>query len=170
MKMTTTTIAPPKAKAENKPAMRDPSLLADLRHDVEEMWQRPLEFLFEPFTRNLRRFNKTLTAWVPSVDVYENEGELLVKADLPGMKKADLEVTLEENDLVLRGERKMEKEVKDENLYRAECEYGTFYRRLALPFLADPKLILAEFKDGVLEVKIPIPAAAKPAAATINVA
>ena len=75
-----------------------------------------------------------------------------------GMKKEDVHVTMEENDLVLFGERKEETETNKDNYYRAECSYGSFYRRLPLAFEADFGKIAAKFTDGVLEIHVPIPA------------
>lgn len=148
------------------------NLLEDLRHDMEAFWERPFQMFFQPFTqpfaRTFRNF-KTTTTWMPTVDVFEKEGELIVKADLPGLEKENVHVTMEENDLVLFGERKFEKETKEENYYRSESNYGEFYRRLELPFDADPTLIAANFKNGILEVKIPIPVGSKPEAHPIKI-
>jgi len=158
----TTTTNQTMTETAKKPGMRTTAnLLEDLRHDMEALWERPFQKLFEPFSRTFHNL-KTTSAWTPTVDVFEKEGELIVKADLPGLAKENVKVTLEEGDLVLRGERRAEKETHDESFYRAECNYGSFYRRLALPFAADPGLIAAQFKDGVLEVKIPIPAGSRP--------
>jgi HSP20 family protein len=118
----------------------------DLRAEFESFFDRPWGFKFRP----------DKTGWAPKIDVFEKDNVLFVKADLPGMKKDEVHVTLEENDLVLTGERKEEKEVKEENFYRAERMYGSFYRRLPLNFTADPAKIEAKFKDGVLEVKVPV--------------
>lgn len=118
----------------------------DLRAEFESFFDRPWGFKFRP----------DKTGWAPKIDVFEKDNVLVVKADLPGMKKDEVHVTLEENDLVLTGERKEEKEVKEENFYRAERMYGSFYRRLPLNFTADPAKIEAKFKDGVLEVKVPV--------------
>lgn len=110
----------------------------------------------------------TAHAWMPKLDVFEKEGELVVKADLPGVLKENVKVTLDDNFLVIQGERKEEKEVREESYFRSECEYGSFYRRLPLDFKMDPGLIKATFKDGVLEVKVPI-LEAKPAATEVPV-
>ena len=178
--MTTTTYPMPKAETEKtyltgekkanlemekKGGLKTTAnLLEDLRHDMEAFWERPFQMFFQPFTqpfaRTFRNF-KTTTTWMPTVDVFEKEGELIVKADLPGLEKENLHITLEENDLVLFGERKLEKEIQEESYYRAETNYGEFYRRLELPFAADPTLVAASFKNGVLEVKIPIPVGSK---------
>lgn len=178
--MTTTTThhpAPVKKEQELPVELVETGMLANLRNELDELWgrpfqelfERPFQMLFEPFSRTLRGTGKTLTVWTPTIDAYEKEGELIVKADLPGLDKENVKVTIEDGDLVLRGERKFEKQTKEKDFYRNECSYGNFYRRLALPFEADPKLIAAAYKDGVLEVKVPIPAPVKPEAHTINV-
>lgn len=124
----------------------------DLRAELEGFFDRPWGFKFRP----------DKTGWAPKIDVFEKDHFLVVKADLPGMKKEEVFVTLEENDLILKGERKEEKEVKEENFYRAERMYGSFYRRLPLNFTADPAKIEAKFIDGVLEVKVPVPKGKEP--------
>jgi HSP20 family protein len=104
-----------------------------------------------------RRLSKTPTTWLPTMDVFEKNGKLMVHVDLPGLTKKDLSITFEENDLVLRGERKDERKVEDDNFVRAEVAYGTFYRRLPLPMGLEVDKIEASFKDGVLQIEIPLP-------------
>jgi HSP20 family protein len=111
-----------------------------------------------------RPFGRTLpapTTWAPRLDVFERDNKLVVKAELPGVKKEDLDVALDQGDLVIRGERKAEHEVKEEQYYRMERSYGSFYRRLPLPFEIKPEQIEAKFADGVLEITIPKPPEAK---------
>lgn len=100
--------------------------------------------------------------WSPTIDVFQDGSDLVVKAELPGVKREDVEVTLEEGDLVLKGERKEEKEVKEEHYYRMERSFGSFYRRVPLTGEVKPDAVHASFKDGVLEVRVPQP---QPAAA-----
>jgi HSP20 family protein len=128
--------------------LRPLSLFEDLRHEMESFFTNA----WLP-----RRVAKTATAWLPTMDVFEKDGNLRVHADLPGMTKKDLSITFEENDLVLRGERKDLRKVEEENIYRAECAYGTLYRRLPLPAGLEVEKIEATFKDGVLEIEIPLP-------------
>lgn len=146
-----------------RPVFRSPiGMVENVLSDVEGFWQQPL------FRQVARRFDKGLN-WMPTVDVYEKEGELVVKADLPGMKKEDIRISLEEKALVLQGERRDETKTEKDNLYLAECTYGSFYRRLPLAFNADSSKIVAQFVDGVLEVHIPMPALEPPKAQEIPV-
>ena len=96
------------------------------------------------------------------MDIYENEGNLVLKAELPGIEPKDVDVRVENNVLTLRGERKFEAEVKREQYHRVERAYGTFSRSFTLPNVVDTEKIKAEFKDGVLRVTLPQREEAKP--------
>jgi HSP20 family protein len=111
----------------------------------------------------------SITAWTPSCDVYETDNEIVVKAEIPGMKKEDVKVSIEDNLLTLSGERKFEEETKRENYRRIERSYGAFTRSFTLPPSVDTKKVTAEFKDGLLEVKLPKLEAAKPKQVEIKV-
>src|SRR5437762_12864414 len=102
------------------------------------------------------------TAWNPSVDIFENDNEVVFKAELPGMNAKDIDVKLETNILTLKGERRFEKETKEENYHRIEREYGTFSRSFALPTAVNGEKVAAEYKDGVLKVTLPKKAEIKP--------
>jgi HSP20 family protein len=106
-------------------------------------------------------------AWTPAVDIYEVEGALILKAELPDMRREDIDVNVENNTLTLRGERKLSAEVKQENFHRIERAYGAFMRQFSLPPTVDSSKIGAEYKNGVLTVKLPIREEAK--ARTINI-
>jgi len=95
------------------------------------------------------------TAWNPSVDIFENDNEVVFKAELPGLNAKDIDVKLENNILTLKGERRFEKETKEENYHRIEREYGTFSRSFALPTAVNGEKVTAEYKDGVLKVTLP---------------
>jgi HSP20 family protein len=103
------------------------------------------------------------------VDIFENEGNLVLKAELPGIEPKDVDVRVENNVLTLRGERKFENEVKREQYHRVERAYGTFSRSFTLPNVVDTDKIKAEFKDGVLRVTLPQREEAKPKQITIAV-
>jgi HSP20 family protein len=93
--------------------------------------------------------------WAPTVDIIENDHNLIVKAELPGIEAKDVTVLVDNNVLTLRGERHTEKEVKKENYHRMERAFGTFYRAFVLPAFLDGENIKAEFKNGLLTVTIP---------------
>jgi HSP20 family protein len=109
--------------------------------------------------------------WTPPVDIYESENhDLVVKAELPGMSREDIEVVVENSTLVLKGEKKFSTEVKDENYRRIERAYGTFHRTFTLPNTVDASKVSAEFKHGVLTVKLPFREEAKPRSINVEVA
>ncbi|HHD63525.1 MAG TPA: Hsp20/alpha crystallin family protein [Desulfobulbaceae bacterium] len=91
----------------------------------------------------------------PSVDIFEEGDEVVVKADIPGVKKNDLDVTMTENSLTISGEKKQEKKVKEKDYHRVERSYGSFSRSFRLPENVNGSKAKAEFKDGVLEVRLP---------------
>lgn len=98
--------------------------------------------------------------WAPKVDVLEKDNRLITRVDLPGVKKEDVSVEVTDGQLTLSGERKSETENKNGNVYRAECEYGSFYRTVPLPQGVKPEDVKATFANGVLEVSVPLPAPA----------
>jgi HSP20 family protein len=102
------------------------------------------------------------TAWNPSVDIFENDHNVVIKAELPGMNAADIDVKLENNVLTLKGERHFEKETKEENYHRVEREYGTFSRSFAIPTAISGDQVTAEYKDGVLKIVLPKREESKP--------
>ena len=95
--------------------------------------------------------------WYPQIEVREKDGKLVIHADLPGLKKEDVHVEVQDNALILEGERRQESEQKEEGFYRSERSYGKFYRAIPLPEGVNPDRAQALFKDGVLEVTIPVP-------------
>jgi HSP20 family protein len=102
------------------------------------------------------------TSWSPSVDIFETEGEIVVKAELPGMDRKDIALHLENNVLSLRGERRFVKETKEENYHRIERSYGNFSRSFSIPATVDEEKIRADYKDGVLKIILPKKDQAKP--------
>jgi HSP20 family protein len=93
--------------------------------------------------------------WIPTVDIIENDHALTVKAELPGIEAKDVAVTIDNNVLTLRGERRLEKEVKKENYHRMERAYGGFARSFVLPAFVDADKVKAEFKNGLLTITVP---------------
>ena len=105
----------------------------------------------------------TPSAWVPAVDIYSNgPHELVLKAELPDMKEEDIDLTVEDNVLTLRGEKKLDPEVTEEQFHRTERSYGSFARTFALPPTVDAGKVSAEYKAGVLTVRLPLREEAKP--------
>jgi len=107
--------------------------------------------------------------WAPSVDIFEHEGSLVLRAELPGIEPKDVDVHVENNVLTLRGERKFESEVKREKYHRVERAYGTFSRSFTLPNVVDTEKIKADYKDGVLQVTLPQREEAKPKQIQVSV-
>jgi HSP20 family protein len=127
-----------------------------LQDEMDRFWREPfrigaLSFPFRQVTRSTARF-------IPRLDVYEQDNSIVVKAELPGLKNDDVQVELDDDGLVIRGQSQSEREVNENAYYRAERSFGRFYRRLPLPFDVQPEQIQASMADGVLEVRLPRPA------------
>jgi len=110
-----------------------------------------------------------LTPWAPAVDIYETEHELVVKADLPDVNPQDLDIRVENNILTIRGERKFENKVKEENYLRVERAYGSFSRSFSLANSVKLDAIKADYQNGVLTLSIPKREEAKPKQIKVNV-
>lgn len=125
--------------------------------------QERMNRLFEDAGRSLRSDEPaSTTMWSPAVDIYETEGEIVVKAELPGVDRKDIHLHLENNVLTIRGERRFEKETKEDNYHRIERSYGGFSRSFSIPTTVDEEKIHADYKDGVLKVVLPKKEQAKP--------
>jgi HSP20 family protein len=141
-------------------------------------WQRPDVSNWSPFEQltNLREeinrlfdapFGETgsgseFFAWAPAVDLYEDRDNLVVKAELPGMKKDDIEISLHQGSLIISGERKVESEEGEGESSRSERFFGRFQRALELPKPVDATKVTASYKDGILTVKLPKTEESKP--------
>ena len=132
------------------------------------MERRPLVWRpFEEMERLRREFDRILEEFfpirrevearmfIPPIELYETDKELVLKVDLPGVKKEDVEITVKENAVVVRAERKEEREENTENIHRSERFYGVIERAIQLPVEVNPDEARAEYKDGVLEIRIP---------------
>ncbi len=109
--------------------------------------------------------------WVPSVDIYETDKhDLVLRAELPGMSREDVEVTIENGTIVIKGEKKFDTEVKEEHYRRIERTYGTFHRSFTLPNTVDAAKVAAEYKNGVLTVTLPFKEEARPRTVNVEVA
>jgi len=106
--------------------------------------------------------------WVPAVDIRETDDALLVQAELPGIDKKDVKVEVKDGVLTISGERKYEKDVKEENVHRIERSYGKFVRSFALPTNVDTERVDATMKNGILEIRLPKQESAKPKAITVK--
>jgi HSP20 family protein len=115
----------------------------------------------ESFNRD-RSTQADLTVWAPAVDIYETENELVVKADLPDLQEKDIDIRVENNTLTIRGERKFQQEVNEENYLRVERTYGAFTRSFSLPNTVDTEGIRAEYLNGTLILRLPKREESKP--------
>jgi HSP20 family protein len=132
--------------------------------------QRDFDRLFrEAFSPVFGEGELSTRTWAPPVDIYENGDNLVLKAELPGVDPKDVEIRVEDSTLYLKGERKFEKEAKEENYHRVERSYGTFTRSFSLPNSIDSDKVAAEYKDGILTLTMPKREEAKPKTIKINV-
>lgn len=119
---------------------------------------------------NAPRFEDTFGAWAPPVDIFEKDDHLVIRAEIPGVRREDMDVRIENGVLTLHGERKQETDIREENAHRMERVHGTFTRSFVLPTTVDAAKVTATYKDGVLEVSVPKADAAKPKQVEIKVA
>jgi len=116
-----------------------------------------------------REESLTTTSFAPPVDVYEDEHNVTLKIEVPGIDEKDIDVRIENNVLTVHGERKFEKEEKEENFRRVERQYGSFTRTFTLPSIVDPEKVQANYDKGILKVVLPKKAEAKPKQIKVNV-
>lgn len=133
---------------------------------MDDMWRRPFPSLFG---RDRWLPIRPLGVRMPSLDVYEEKDAVVVKTELPGMKKEDIEVNLTGETLTIKGEKKEDKEVKEDDYYRRERSYGSFMRSVGLPCEVKSEEIKASFKDGVLEIRLPKTEEAKKKAVAVKI-
>ena len=107
--------------------------------------------------------------WTPSVDISETDSAYLIKGEIPGVKKEDVKVTIQDGMLTIQGERRQEKEEKGKKFHRIECSYGSFARSFRVPSDADESSVKAEFKDGMLNVTLAKSEKAKPKSINVSV-
>ncbi|MGH6905472.1 MAG: Hsp20/alpha crystallin family protein [Geminicoccaceae bacterium] len=153
-----------------RPSGRKPDIaLGD--NDWFTAFRRELDRLFESFGRDLAwpGGESRGAARAPSIDVSETESELRIEADLPGVEEKDVDVTVSDNVLTIKGEKKAEKEEKNKDFHLVERSYGSFSRSLTLPFAADPSKAKATFKNGVLSISLPKPPEVKAKAKKIAI-
>lgn len=124
--------------------------------DLLSLQDRMNRIFEESLPRN-KVFEGSLTTgvWSPAVDIYETEKAIILKVELPGLSKDDISIEIKDDNLTLRGERKFEKDIREENYHRIERSYGTFSRSFSLPKTINKNKVDATFKDGILEITIP---------------
>ena len=135
-------------------------------HWFEDYWSRPFPRLWRPNFARLR----SMSLAAPALDVYEEKNELVVKAEIPGLTKDEIDITLEGDTLTIKGEKKKEEETKDEDYYRCERTYGEFSRTIEFPVAVQTDKVNATFKDGVLEIRMPKTEEAKKNVVKVKVA
>ena len=134
----------------------------DPLQDVDDMFDRYTRAIGWPLQRRGRGLMPmSEEGWSPRVDVSETDKHFLIKAEVPGIKREDVKISIEDNILTISGERKEEKEEQGSKYYRSECCYGSFSRSFSLPQNVDEDKIEANFKDGMLTLQIPKKEAAK---------
>lgn len=143
-------------------------------------WNDPFREFAQLQDRINRVFNDTYRSdeglmtsgsWVPPVDIYQNgDHEVVIRAELPDMSRDDIDITVDNGTLTIKGEKKLSADVKEEQFHRIERRYGTFSRSFSLPQTVDTGKVGAEYKNGVLTVRLPLREEAKPRSVKIDVA
>ena len=136
--------------------------MSDLRHRVNQMFGD----MFYPATADSQGLNQW--NWNPVVDIYDNDDSIVIKAELPGVDKKDISVDVKDRHLILKGERSVDNEVKEEKYYRRERSFGSFKRIFSLPVDVDADKIEASYSDGLLKIEIPKPETQKPRQITVH--
>jgi HSP20 family protein len=132
----------------------------------ENFWSRPSPRLWRPdFWRS-----RGLSFETPALDVYEEKDDLIVKAEIPGLAKDEIDISLDGNTLMIKGEKKKEEEIKEEDYYRCERTFGSFLRSIELPMDIKTDKVNASFKNGVLEIRLPKAEEAKKNVVKVKVA
>ena len=136
---------------------------------VQDRMNRMNRFFRESYSPEGPEEALTTTSFAPPVDIYEDEHNITLKIDVPGIDENDIDVRIENNTLTLHGERKIEKEEKEENFRRVERQYGSFTRSFTLPSSVDPGQVSAHYDKGVLTINLTKKAEAKPKQIKVNV-
>jgi len=135
--------------------------LTNLRDEIDRLFEAPLS--------ELARTSQLLSGWTPALDVFEDKDNLFVKAELPGMKREDIDVSLHDGTLSISGERKSEGKYQDAEVYRAERFFGRFQRTVSLPTPVAADKVKAQYKDGILTITLPKTEEAKPKHIEVNI-
>jgi HSP20 family protein len=160
---------------ETKPAVRGRTEMEPWRFSnaermfedwLEDFWARPFPRMWRPGFGQLR----AMALAAPALDVYDQKDDLIVKAEIPGLSKEEIDISLEGNMLTIKGEKRKEEEVKEEDYYRSERAYGAFSRSIELPAAVQTDKVNASFKNGVLEIRLPKTEEAKTNVVKVKVA
>ena len=160
---------------ETKPAVRQRTEMEPWRFpNIERMfedwfddfWSRPYPRLWRQGFARLQ----PISLEAPAVDVYEQKDDLIVKAEIPGLTKDEIDISLDGSTLTIKGEKKKEEEVKEDDYYRCERSYGAFARSIDLPVAVQTDKVNASFKNGVLEIRLPKTEEAKKSVVKVKVA
>jgi HSP20 family protein len=135
--------------------------LSRLRNEIDNLFAAP----FSEAQRTGQFFNE----WAPALDVYDDKENVYVKAEVPGMKKEEIDISLHDNVLTISGERKVETKNEDAENYRSERFFGRFTRSITLPIVVESDKVKASYKDGILTITLPKSEKAKPKQIEINV-
>jgi len=135
--------------------------LTSLRDEIDRLFEAPLA--------ELARGSQLLSGWTPALDIFEDKDNVIVKAELPGMKREEIEVSLHDGSLSISGERKSESKHEDAEVYRAERFVGRFQRTVTLPTPVAADKVKAQYKDGILTVTLPKTEESKPKQIEVNV-
>lgn len=139
----------------------------EMERRMEEMMRHPLMPLRQPLS--WWRVPTEELAWMPALEIYEKEDKFVVRTELPGMKKEEIDISVLGDTLTIKGERKTESEVKDEDYYRCELCYGKFSRAVTLPSAVQAGKVEASYDNGILEITLPKAAEAKPRKVEVKV-
>src|SRR5262245_32586073 len=123
--------------------------------------EREMRRMFR-FTESGREEPGSMAVWAPAVDIYETDNEVVVRVEVPGMDQKDFDIRVDNNVLTIRGERKMDQRVQEENYHRIESIYGAFVRSFTLPTTVDPDNVKAEYRNGILQITLPKKEQSKP--------
>ena len=135
-----------------------------------ELFHRPFKSMLDEslFPTSWLNGESGLGVWDPAVDIYDDNDKIVIKAELPGMEKKDIDVDLKDHVLTLKGERTYENEEKNGGYYHRERAFGKFQRSFRLPVDSEPDKIKADFKDGILTIEVPKPEEEKPKKITVH--
>jgi len=139
--------------------MRD---MFSLRHQMNHLF----DDVFKPVVRGDSRLS--MRDWNPRVDIYDNDENIVIKAELPGIDRKDIVIDVKDGVLTLKGERSFDNEIKEEKYYCRERTFGKFERVFRLPAKVDPEKISADYKDGILKIDIPKPEEQQPKQITVH--